>query len=477
VALLFNASKTANGCAVFDTSTNSIILVNEQEYECFTHFDQCKDNSGFLEKFQSKGFLKEINIREIRHFETDYLNAFLNRKQEMITFQLTQRCNLRCTYCPYSATGNYGHRNHSDASMSIETAKKAIDFFLSNAVDSSNMHIGFYGGEPLLEFELIKICINYIENEYSDCAISYGLTTNGTLLTMEKYKYLSSKGFNIIVSIDGPKPIHDRYRVFFNGSGSYDVIMANLEKIRSNYPESSKNIAINTVFGPQQDDLCNELVFSNLDDVKHYNNISMSLLSNLYLDTPYQYSEAFGATYQRELCKLLLYLVGKIRLELTSKVISSTISTYDREYHRLFRMEKFPEVLHPSGTCIPGADRLFVNVYGDLYTCEKVSERSSKTRIGNIESGIAVEKVKELLNIGSLVSDHCKKCWVIFHCSICALAADGIDELSADRILRRCKQIRFQYQELLKALLFLKKNGYSFNWSKKMTKEASLEMD
>jgi organic radical activating enzyme len=98
--------------------------------------------------------------------------------------QVTQQCNLRCQYCAYS--GAYYNRTHNSARMSFETAKRAIDFLLARSHESDHVHVGFYGGEPLLEFDLIKRCVDYVKKSVEGRSITFGITTNATLLNDEK---------------------------------------------------------------------------------------------------------------------------------------------------------------------------------------------------------------------------------------------------------------------------------------------------
>jgi uncharacterized protein len=131
---------------------------------------------------------------------------------------LTEDCNLRCKYCIYS--DNYAYtRGYSHRHMSFETAKKAIDLYFSLIEESKRYNpwrepvIGFYGGEPLLNFGVLKSCVEYAEEEYGDFKLNYTTTTNATLLNKEKADFLMQHGFSIAVSLDGPEEEHDRNRV------------------------------------------------------------------------------------------------------------------------------------------------------------------------------------------------------------------------------------------------------------------------
>lgn len=134
---------------------------------------------------------------------------------------INNRCNLCCEYC-FANKGQYDKPNEL---MTFETAKKAIDFLINSTRENGNnkITISFFGGEPLLNFTLMKSCVNYIET-FSDIDCDYMITTNGTLLTPEIVKFLQKYNFDTMISIDGNKALHDYYRKFNSGKGSYDYV-------------------------------------------------------------------------------------------------------------------------------------------------------------------------------------------------------------------------------------------------------------
>jgi len=141
------------------------------------------------------------------------------------TLNLTQACNLACSYC---FTGG-----KSNKKMTFELAKKIIDFLFFNAEKGNRkaIEITFWGGEPLLEWELIKKIVRYVESVKNGIKADFGGTTNGTLLTEEKLKFFDDHGgIAFMVSLDGTPDTHNRYRTFHDGGGSQAVIMRNLEK-------------------------------------------------------------------------------------------------------------------------------------------------------------------------------------------------------------------------------------------------------
>ena len=120
--------------------------------------------------------------------------------------------------------------------MDFETAKKALDYYATLIEEGRGYNpvrrpaLGFYGGEPLLHFDLIKDCIHYLKTTYPHIDFLFSLTTNGTLLNKEKEDFLKEHGFLITISIDGPKDEHDRKRVYPNGGGTFKDVMKNVRR-------------------------------------------------------------------------------------------------------------------------------------------------------------------------------------------------------------------------------------------------------
>jgi len=154
--------QTPNGCYFFDANKDEMIPISRESYQYLNEGQ--KENTGLIKEMPTElsnllkqGYLNpESTVKEIKHPYTDYLEIFLERKITMMTLQLTQDCNFRCKYCTYSEEHNKSQRSHSAKVMSWETAKKAVHFLRDHSADSKSVNIGFYGGEPLLEFSLLK---------------------------------------------------------------------------------------------------------------------------------------------------------------------------------------------------------------------------------------------------------------------------------------------------------------------------------
>ena len=137
--------------------------------------------------------------------------------------------------------------------MTWETAKQAIDFYFHHSIDSPTRNIGFYGGEPLLKFDLIRRIVEYAEAYSKGKQLSFNITTNGSLLSGNIVRYFSEHHIKTLISLDGIKKVQDKNRVFSSGTGTFDVIATRLEEIRKDYPEYYHTISFNSVLTPGND--------------------------------------------------------------------------------------------------------------------------------------------------------------------------------------------------------------------------------
>ncbi|CDX00148.1 Radical SAM domain protein [Desulfitobacterium hafniense] len=149
---------------------------------------------------------------------------------------LTQSCNLRCIYC-YGDGGEYG----AGGSMDSVTAKQAVDWLLTWSGNMKKIHLGFFGGEPFINFPLMKTTVDYAQSKAQEAhkEVAFYVTTNATLLDDEKIAFIKEHHFSVQISFDGPKEIHDAQRPYANGQGSYDSVVPKIKKLLACVPEAS----------------------------------------------------------------------------------------------------------------------------------------------------------------------------------------------------------------------------------------------
>ena len=445
---------TPNSGYFYDVGKNEIIRIPENVYqhlsevmERHTPLGQTSDKDlvQMIESFKELGYLSTNRPKKIQHPATTITPLLLDRCIDKIILQLTQDCNFRCKYCIYSEEKNFKQRTHTKRSMSLDTAKKAIMFYRDHAVDSSILHIGLYGGEPLLESELLREVVLFAEKELRGKLLTFSLTTNASLLTEELAAFLEKHHISTLISIDGTPEINDSNRVFLNGKGTSSTVLKNIKMIKENHPALFKDIRISTVIDPdlnerflgEYPEIINEI------PLEHY---AVSIAENT--DHKVVLPEHLTVELERE--AFLAYLAefhlysGRIRpygykraqnLHNWHDVIKTTNRIYD--------------VMAPGGPCIPGKTRLFVTTNGDLYPCERVNETEANC-IGNLDLGIDAKKAQRILNVGTISAEKCRGCWALRLCSICIKYFDYSKENAEAEKTNLCKSVQANAYERIR---------------------------
>lgn len=439
-AVIFKTFRTYKNPYVYDRHTNSIVTLTEDEYCELAQVERGEllaEQSTVIRKYQESGLFTPNVVEKIEHPGTAIVEQYLKTRMKQLTLQVTQQCNLRCEYCIYS--GIYDrNRMHANQRMSLETAKKAIDFFIDRNSELMSPVIGFYGGEPLLEFDLIRQCVEYARSKVEGKKIRFNMTTNGTLLSDSVVDYLVENDFILGVSLDGSKKEHDVNRKFVNGEGSFDVIISNIEKIQKRYPEYYKGLAILTTINPNMDLSC-ALEYFSTEEIFSDKHIMFNSMVETNLDRELEYDKNYYRVRIFEHIKMLFSLVGKLESKYVSPLALISRGRVERGLRSIHGHTKMHSILHHSGPCLPGVQRLFVRTDGTLFPCERVNEAVEHFKIGTLDDGLDIGKIKKLLNIGQLTENECKNCWNLRQCSICSREIDG-DELSKELKLKACPQ-------------------------------------
>lgn len=448
---------------LYDTNTNKILEIKKDDYEFLKDGNaDIGDNHPNIAKLIKAGYLKDNFPDEIEHPSINMVEEILEHKLRKVTLQVTQQCNFRCEYCVYS--GGYQNRAHSGKNMSWNIAKKAMDFLVAHSRDSQEIDVSFYGGEPLLRYDFIVKCMDYITKAAEGKKVSFNMTTNASLLTEEMVEKFLNYDMKIAVSLDGPAEIHNRNRKFVNGNDTFDVVYQKLRDLGKKYPKFKKGLMFSMVFDPRSRFECVDHFVSAEDEFFEGTSITGAFIASEYRKNNMSYTEQFIEEWQYARFKYMLFLVGKFSDRYNSKAISSTFIDI-ADYVKSTRQEFMPlgKKEHHSGPCVPGQIRLFVNVDGNFFPCEKISESSDIMKIGNINDGFNYDVVKRLLNIGKLTEEECKHCFAIRNCSLCAMAADPGDnsDLSREKKLEVCKKVRVDFIESLKDVCTLKECGFT----------------
>ena len=345
--IIFKTFRTYTHPYLYDRNTNSATVLSDEEYRELRQVERGEmpaDQSSVVKRRQAQGLLKPSNVERIEHPETVMTEQYLGTRMRQLTLQVTQQCNLRCGYCVYS--GSYvGQRTHSTKRMDLLTAKKAIDFFLTRNSEISDISIGFYGGEPLIEFDLIQECVDYAKSKVEGKRLSFTMTTNGTLLTDEVVAVLEKHDFHVNVSIDGSKEEHDANRRFADGTGSFDIVMENIRRIRERFPSFNKNVSFMTTVNPHLDLDC-VLEYFHTEEVFSDKSIIFNNMSEVHLDGGLQYGKDYYGVRNFEYTKLLLALVGKLEFAYVSPLVSRAKGNIEQRQKSLLRHSALPPVCH-----------------------------------------------------------------------------------------------------------------------------------
>lgn len=445
----------------FDVNKNQIVRIPEGTYHNLEQIlnGESVQEDGTVRRLREMGYLSDFHVKEMEHPLTESLPELLGSKMKSLVLQITQSCNFRCSYCIYSNDYNEMQRGHSAKSMSMETAKAAIDYFAAHAQETLNPYIAFYGGEPLLEFQKIKALVAYAKEKFLGQDIAFTFTTNGSLLTPEIVDYCYENDIRFMLSMDGPEHIQNISRRFAsNGRGSFQAIKDNFQYIQRKHSDYMDKLTVNMVIDQQNnyedilqifsDSIFGEIgkfMVSGIDD-------SYSIEKTVYTD---EYSKK--DEYEK-FCAVVQYLetgsyTGKNWLaQQAVNQIYKTLQAFEK-------IEGLPEKGSHSGPCVPGQSKLFVNVEGDFYPCERVSENSMCMKIGNVKNGIDIDAVEKLLNIGKLNEEDCKNCWAFLHCGICVKYVDDCGRFSSELKKSYCDGVRKDCETRLKEYIMLKECG------------------
>ena len=451
---------------MFDANANSFIKISDKLADSLEEYKR----SGYrlcnpdVESLKERGYLNDRNDFEMIHPMDSSLEYALERCVGTIALQVTQGCNLRCKYCSYS--GNYDNRSHNSKRMTKENAFKAIDFLINHSADLDRVSLGFYGGEPLIEFKLIKECVEYAKSKCYGKKLLFNMTTNVTLMTDEIIEYLYQNKFSLTISLDGDRHAHNKNRVYASdNSGSFDDVISNLERIQKLHPDYLELIHINAVIDPTTDFVSSSDFFANNSIIKEIY-VQANLISEYYRKGEVKFDEEYRNKFSYEVFKLYLEKLGRIKKGNVSKLVAGSFKSIMDVYENTKVSSISLMRDHPSGPCVPGVQRLFVDTEGNLYPCERVSEVSKVVRIGHINTGFDVEQARKLLNIGQLTEKECRCCWAFRLCSACVIQADDLEKLSSEKKIQNCGMILTHVDSMMRDYCVLKDLGYDFDKDK-----------
>ncbi|MCD7727944.1 MAG: thioether cross-link-forming SCIFF peptide maturase [Ruminococcus sp.] len=345
--------------------------------------------------------VKELYEEKILFSEDDYekyAKYSVVSPVKAMCLHISHDCNLRCKYC-FASTGDFGEGRKL---MSFETGKAAIDFLLNNSGDRVNLELDFFGGEPLMNFDVVKRIVRYArskEKEYNK-NFRFTITTNGMLLTDDKIDFINEEMSNVVLSIDGRKEINDRLRVRVDGQGSYDKILDGYKKLVEK--RGDKDYYVRGTYTKYN------LDFSN--DVMHLYDLGFDQVSVEPVmadkELPFAITDDDVETISREY-EVLAEKLENIREN----------GGFCNFFHFMLDLDQGPCAIKRLRGCGSGNEYVAITPDGDIYPCHQFVG-IPEFKMGNLEDGtFDMEMKKRFAATHVYAKEDCKNCWAKFYCS------------------------------------------------------------
>lgn len=400
---------------VMDVCSGSVHVVDEVTYDAIALYEneerevvavKLKELYPSLTDEEIKEVLDEIDElreQELLYTEDVYKDYVIDVKKrttivKALCLHIAHDCNLACKYC-FASEGEY----HGDrALMSFEVGKKALDYLLENSGSRRNLEVDFFGGEPLMNFKVVKDLVAYgrsKEEEYNK-KFRFTLTTNGVLLNDDVIDFCNKEISNVVLSLDGRKEVNDKMRPFPNGKGSYDIIVPKFLNFFKKRGE--KDYYIRGTFTH------NNLDFAS--DVLHYADLGFDKMSMEPVVAP---PEAPYAIREEDIPKIKEEY-DKLAVEFIKRKKEGRGFVF---FHYMIDLTQGPCVAKRLSGCGSGTEYLAVTPWGDFYPCHQFVG-IPEFLMGNVDEGITNTKVQdEFKQCNVYAKEKCKDCFARFYCS------------------------------------------------------------
>ncbi len=315
-----------------------------------------------------------------------------------LCMHIAHTCNLNCSYC-FASQGKY----HGDrAVMSFEVGKRALDFLIENSGNRTNLEVDFFGGEPLMNFDVVKQLVEYarsIEKEKGK-NFRFTLTTNGMLIDDDVIDFANREMSNVVLSLDGRKEIHDRFRVDYAGNGSWEQIVPKFQKLVEK--RGGKNYYMRGTFTHANPDF--------LNDIKEMLSLGFNELSMEPVvcapDDPSALTDEDLPIVMKQYEELAELMLKKHR--------EGKPFTF---YHYMIDLKGGPCIYKRISGCGSGTEYMAVTPWGDLYPCHQfVGEE--KFKLGDVWNGVDNSEIQdEFASCNVYSREQCRECWARLYCS------------------------------------------------------------
>lgn len=315
-----------------------------------------------------------------------------------LCLHIAHTCNLNCSYC-FASQGKYhGER----AVMSFEVGKRALDFLIENSGSRRNLEVDFFGGEPLLNFDVVKRLVEYardVEKKHGK-NFRFTLTTNGMLIDDDVIDFANREMSNVVLSLDGRKEIHDRFRVDYQGRGSFDTIVPKFQKLVE--ARGGKNYYMRGTFTHANPDF--------LNDIKTMLDLGFTELS--------MEPVVCAAGDPAELTDEDIETVKEQYEQLAELMLKRHKEGKDFTfYHYMLDLRGGPCIYKRISGCGSGTEYMAVTPWGDLYPCHQFVG-DEKYKLGSIYDGVTNTEIQnEFASCNVYAREECRNCWARLYCS------------------------------------------------------------
>ena len=402
---------------VLDVNSGAVHVVDDLAYDILDYLDET--NISFeLDEKTIKDLSKKYSISEINEtceelknlyneselFSKDYYEKIAKNigkaPIKAMCLNIAHDCNLRCEYC-FASKGDFGTGREL---MSLDTAKAAIDFLIKASENRHNLEVDFFGGEPLMNFEVVKKTVEYAKSQEKKYGknFRFTITTNGLLLTDDKIDFINENMDNVVLSLDGRKEINDRLRVTKSGDGSYDIIVPKYQKLVKERKKLGKDYYVRGTFTRYN--------FDFTKDVLHMNELGFDQLSiePVVSDKNLDYS-----IKEDDLDR-----VFKEYETLAKEIINQRKNgNYFNFFHFMLDLNQGPCAIKRLKGCGCGNEYISVTPNGDIFPCHQFVGKSD-WKMGNVLNNEFNEEIKDYFSNTSVYNKpDCKECWAKFYCS------------------------------------------------------------
>lgn len=396
---------------VLDVASGSVHVVDDLSYDVISLYEDhsLEEIKQRLEQYSEKDVeeayqevteLKETGVLFTEDSYEDYICGFKERPTvvKALCLHIAHDCNLACRYC-FAEEGEYKGRR---ALMSTEVGKKALDFLVKSSGNRRNLEVDFFGGEPLMNFDVVKELVAYGRalEEPNNKKFRFTLTTNGVLLDDDIMEFANQEMDNVVLSVDGRKEVHDFMRPSRNGKGSYDLIIDKFKKFAD-----SRNQQKYYVRGT--------FTHYNLDFSKDVFHLADEGFEQISVE-PVVAPETEDYAITEEDIPVIMEEYDRLAKEMIQREKSGKGFTF---FHFMIDLTGGPCVAKRLSGCGSGTEYLAVTPWGDMYPCHQFVGQEEFC-MGNVDEGITKEDiVKEFKSSSVYSKNKCKECFARFYCS------------------------------------------------------------